>query len=1729
MLKTCSDNSLQALIDADDIAGKFSEAAEHVESCEYCQTRIGELAADEDEWHETKQWLTSDNADEACQEYNFDNPLRETADGHRSRSWCDSMASQILAEPSHPEMLGRIGRYEVERVIGAGGMGVVFKVFDSELNRPAAVKVLAPFLAGSGAARKRFAREARAAAAVVDEHVVAIHNVESDGRESPFLVMQYVAGESLQARLDRCGPLEICEVLRIGMQTASGLAAAQAQGLVHRDVKPSNILLEEQVDRALLTDFGLARARDDASLTHSGYHPGTPQYMSPEQARGETVDQRSDLFSLGSVLYTMCTGRPPFRAETSYGVLRRITDEEPRPIRELNPAIPEWMSQFISKLMSKRPEDRFESASEVAELAKQCLGHVQQPTTVPLPKRCRVHKSTKSPILGIVALIAAIAFGLLGLLALQRAAAPNIAGWWNGEGWGDVALEKQKDGSYSGSYTDTFGMEKGELRLEWSAIEDRFKGTWREGKNRFGKISIRLDGKLIRGAWTTSKDSRINPGIPELSDLVWARQDPLKGNVALSTRGAKVEGPDSHPQNLLDGKTTGYHGMRGWTRSLTPATWTVTLPREYPLQQVRLLLYDRDTRKFRYKVEVSADGKVYEVVADQSKEWARSWQVHSFSQRPVRYIRLQCLDSSYNNRPREDGFFAVELEAYCVPPKLRRPVAIGMPLGDLKNIGQPPYMLEFSSKRQSYVRIPKLQYDGSHPITFEATVMSLYRGSIIGDFNGSGLGLDVANGLCAFHVNDGRDADNGFVQVKSKTSIGRNKLVHIAGIFDGRQLSLFVDGKLQGKKTIGEFNKSTLPFLVGADPDSNSEPTQFLNGFIDDLRVSKSARYDKDFAPPKRLVPDKDTLLLYYFDEGKGNVAIDASGNGLDGKLHNAKWAASLVPFDPISRLHQLGVQLKYKNGVANEFTFGNSTQITDDDLKVLESLNTIEHFTLIGCVNVTDAGFAHLRHLTRLQGLNLSPSNITDKGLENVKGMKNLWMLGLNSTRITDAGLQHLINNRKLTVLYLNNTKISDEGLTFLEQMKDMYWMDLESTGITDTGLAHLGHMSKLKLLSLGRTRVTDVGLPRLQRFSNLELLGLNNTAVTDAGLRHLSKITSLKQLILNDTHVTAVGLFHLARLKNLKVLQLLNTPIPSASIEELRKLLPRNCEIKHSYARRSNLPLETLSPPTPTDHKNHINSVVFSPDGKTIAAGDAAGNVILKDAATNKQRLTLNNVQVIQCIDFSPDGKTLATADRGSGITFWDVATGRKIQKFQNHESVVMSVAYSHEGDVLASAGDDLVVRIWDIASGKLRAAMTGHSQSIQEVVFSHDGKKLASVGLDGNLLIWDAIAGNLLSAFQVDNSGMGLTFSPDDKMIATANYPPKVQLVEVRTGKVLATLKGHQNRVRDVAFSPDGRVLASAGDDKTIRLWDIKSHQQIGLLTGHAGRVHDIEFSTDGKRLVSGSADKTTRVWDVEQFTSANGVRTGNYRLTINPQRHVADVRLLPKALAIPIPANYPCTISCTGKARSNNNGGEDAFPGVILHYQDKNDSDGNNSVYTVLRPGESLKTGAIFGNQNGVGTLHAFLFECNDPATNNSGHYTLSIANAQITSTIQPIYKVEATKHVQRIDNGLIPAVLEVPSGAKYKVSCSGVARNNTNGGDDRFHGVLVHYQDTKDSDGNRSVYRVLRDGESFVTDTIYDTGGGLGKLRALVIDSDGVASNNRGNFTIRLQQQNSESP
>jgi WD40 repeat protein/serine/threonine protein kinase len=409
------------------LAGKIgddeqAELASHLESCSDCRARLEAMSGVDASPPEIGEAL----ADEGHTGHVPDLVARLKAErGKRTRAADQSttaetgIALNFLTRSDSSHYLGLLGEYEVIEVIGRGGMGVVLKAHDPRLDRIVAIKVLSPELAANAVAKQRFQREAQSAAAVVNDHVVTIHAVD-EVNGVPFIVMEYVVGVTLADRIERSGQLKLNEILRIGMQAATGLAAAHSQGLVHRDVKPGNILLENGVERVKLTDFGLVLALDDVRITQTDVISGTPQYMSPEQARGEGLDHRSDLFSLGCVLYAMSTGRSPFRAKTAVAAIKRVCDDAPRPVHEINPEIPDWLSDLIECLLQKDPNDRIQSAREVAEMLGGYLAHLQRPGNFSMPaavrkvsRRLAHGRSNISPwLIGCVAVCTVLILGV---------------------------------------------------------------------------------------------------------------------------------------------------------------------------------------------------------------------------------------------------------------------------------------------------------------------------------------------------------------------------------------------------------------------------------------------------------------------------------------------------------------------------------------------------------------------------------------------------------------------------------------------------------------------------------------------------------------------------------------------------------------------------------------------------------------------------------------------------------------------------------------------------------------------------------------------------------------------------------------------------------------------------------------------------------------------------------------------------------------------------------------------------------------------------------------------------------------------------------------------------------------------------------------------------------------------------------------------------------------------
>jgi eukaryotic-like serine/threonine-protein kinase len=452
----------------------------HVESCTVCQRQIENLAASPEFWRQASTLTGRDTLGDTVAALSdpglsafLSGSERQPGEGAGNADSADDIfpAHSLFSRPVHPEMLGRLGNYDIEYEIGRGGMGVVYKAFDADLNRPVAIKIMSPLLAGRGVARERFAREARAAAAILHPNVIAIYGVATTDKV-PYLVMPYIKGPSIEQLVEEHGPVPEHDLVCFAMQMAAGLAAAHAQGVIHRDIKPANILIENGVGRVVITDFGLARAESEVSMTQTGWFAGTPAYMSPEQARGYEVDSRSDLFSLGSVMYYMATGRVPFRAEQPMAILERIRNENPPPAQQLNNRISTTLADLIEWLLEKNPDNRIQSAATLHQLLEQFLAHLHDPRGMQRPRFSTAGSRSRKRRLLRTAILSMTAVGL--------AAAAFMA-------WDQIRLRPRTVAGSQGSSTPGFStqqvVQSRTMRLAsqygllpWQSVVDEFTG-----------------------------------------------------------------------------------------------------------------------------------------------------------------------------------------------------------------------------------------------------------------------------------------------------------------------------------------------------------------------------------------------------------------------------------------------------------------------------------------------------------------------------------------------------------------------------------------------------------------------------------------------------------------------------------------------------------------------------------------------------------------------------------------------------------------------------------------------------------------------------------------------------------------------------------------------------------------------------------------------------------------------------------------------------------------------------------------------------------------------------------------------------------------------------------------------------------------------------------------------------------------------------------------------------
>ncbi len=1417
----CDPDRLRRLLDDRLDGDEQAGLAGHLDACPSCRKSLDALAAGTRWWAEARAFLGDDGATDA---YPASSRSERTSPGTRTGTRTGPAPGEVdfLAPSDEPGHLGRIGPYEVVEVIGRGGMGVVLKGLDPSLNRHVAIKVLAPELATSATARRRFAREGKAAAAIGHDHIVAIHAVDTSGG-LPYLVMQHVAGRSLQDRIDRTGPLAVEDVVRIGMQAAQGLAAAHAVGLIHRDIKPSNILLEGGVERVKISDFGLARAVDDASLTQSGVVAGTPQYMSPEQARGEAVDHRTDLFSLGSVLYALCTGRPPFRADTTMAVLRRVSDDPPRPIRELNPDVPAWLAAIVAKLHAKDPADRFGTANQVADLLGRCLVYLREPKPGPPPF---VDESAE----------------------VARPARPRRRLAWAAAGI--IALAAIGLGAAEAS---------GVTDLVATVLRIRTRGGTLVLKTSDPEVRIKIDGEAIVISGAGPQEIRLGAG---LHTLVASKGEKVDVKLVTIARGGKetVE-VGFEPDAPAPGRPAAAKA-EGEADDLSVAQG------EFALAQAEL-----DRARDRHEWSWKMKGKGY-VSAAQADADRLAVQAAALRQKTAA-LRLP-------PPPKLDEMPKLLTPPPSVPP--RPPVPPSPPAPPADRPAAPPtaerVLREVADLRQSLASrrdpirgpadpaIAKVEEQLKaieDRIRFD--MLRDYRRAVEG-VQGQSARVDPAQAV----PSTGRLPERPVVRSTPGMAPSREEALKIAGelleVLHSRRDAAKAEG-LPGLPS-----PVRPPEVPGPGPTPASPDELRKNG--GDIRSTLRARAEAvkaDAAPAGSSgLPSRDR---YSAIPGPGPTpAIPATPAGArnraDELLEEARKQAREHHFDEAERLIRKVDALLGGSGTISR-RLRDAVRSSRPTLAIVRSGAFAEETALDLISKARDEARAggHDRAkvlAARADAIAVVWGPLAEETEKAIAVLTDAYRDRGAVTTPDPAEAKRRARDLILSARQRANVGDLDRAEELLDQADRMgaRWGPFD-----DTPAKAREAIRRSRLVdSFRRAEPSPAPTSAPDAGEAARPIGPDGRPIGPRAGQPAPSATGPAGEEPTYLHYEMTAQEYARRHPNSAIAQRLPARVAEGDVRQgPSDGMPAKARepIQGLGARPEAGPAvaadaESVRPATPARPPARpivadptVLDLAIAPDGKTFAAGSDDSTVRIYDLATRRVLRELRpepttKMEVVTIVGtdgqastravetrvravgwptwavaYAPDGKHLVAAggdlnDNGpptqGPILIWDLATGVGRSLADGHDGAVLAAAVSPDGATLVTGGRDRTVRTWKFPSGQPIRTRSGHTGPVRSVAWAPDGKRFASASFDGTVKLWGADGRKTETLKDAEGHGLNsVAFSPDGTTVVAGGGREvhAWSLVGPGTHRAFAFRQGD---VYDVAFSPDGKTFAAGG---------------------------------------------------------------------------------------------------------------------------------------------------------------------------------------------------------------------------------------------------------------------------------------------------------------------------
>jgi WD40 repeat protein/serine/threonine protein kinase len=1391
-----------------------------------------------------------------------------------------------------------VNQYSLIARLGEGGMAEVYLAEDTKLQRKVALKLLPRFLSQDEDRVSRLQKEARAASALNHVNLITVYDI-AQADSLHFIAMEFVPGQTLRQQM-RGARMPLREALDAAIQIASGLAAAQQAGIIHRDIKPENIMLRDDGCVKIL-DFGIAKLKEHPPSPEPGPERsfegqpgpselwGTVSYMSPEQARRQPLDHRTDIFSLGVLLYEMVTGKPPFEGETAAGVLASVLNDEPQPVAERRRSAPVALETIIRTALKKNREERYQSANELLGDLERLRNQMEAGTAEQIPRptspkisRSSWHASLRLPVpqravrhkewFVLAAVIAALASGL-DILLLQPEASSRIR---------EVLLLV-----LAIAFVVAYAYLRWKAATIWSAApacgafrglapfqeEDRERFCGRESDIR-AIVDLVIRGEfrfgVLYGDSGAGKTSLLTAGvIPEIREQgllpIYCRsyEDPLAALIDECARRSGVQPLDAEQHIDYVRRVCEEQGLAiviicdqfeeffvSFRTRRERERFVSFVENCYRRTELPVKFLFSIRADFLYQISSEFDRRIPEPLMSDGRYHLRHFDQEQAKQIIEESARAAGLPLASNLCLQAAGDLAVDDEV--LPSELQ---VVGWQLEN-KGIHTVEAYRRAGGKEQ---------------------LMSSFLDEVIQQAENREAAQLVLRSLIS--------GENTRVTLPLKEITRRTQ--RDRGLVE-RTIRLFVKHRLFREIQDGEPWRYEVmhEYLI---PMINRSTAKVMDARQRANQRFQRHRLDYQMNPGHRVPLTQSLFIWRYSDIERGAPERNLLKKSLQWGLVKAGLLALLLGVVTTGLAAWLSQGEEWEEVKLSD---GHSAAVRgavfSPDGRLLVSAGED------GRVIVWD--FAKRARIATL-------TDHTDR---------------VSSVAFSPDGKWFATGSYDHTVIVWDAARLEKAKVLSDHQGE-----------VQAVAFSPDGRLLAVSQSLSNRTILWDVG--RWEKVFDVPFsVGLNSIAFTRDGRRLIGPGLGLWEIatarIAADQLDPNLGGNSIALSPDGKLLAALDSSGDISFVDMTRRK-----------------PLGRVR-----GHHDHGRCVAFSPDGRLVAS--AAENVVLWDATTRQKLVTFEYASIVWSVAFSPAGRWLVSTHGDGAIIVWDVAERERVANLNEHSGPVRAVAFSSDGRRIASASEDRSIIIWDAEHGTKQAVLTGHNTRVNGVAFSPDATWIASCDQDGNVICWDIerrqtrwiqaarkvtasyclatspdgrwiatssgvydsadghqavsfdssedwLHANLIYgiAFSLEGRWMAyavtngylvlwdtdkwqasalakptnegpvcIGFSSDGRWLVTGYDQGQCELWSVSPLRKVAVIGRHAARVKSVAFSPDGKQVASASDDKTIALWDVSKRSLITHIGIHTAPVLSVAFSPDGRRLVSGEHDNSVRLY-------------------------------------------------------------------------------------------------------------------------------------------------------------------------------------------------------------------------------------------------------------------------